>query len=130
MAEQFATVDDYIASFPQHVRGILEQVRRTIHEAAPKGVGERISYGIPAVTLNGQRLSRARGRQRFPTGHPTVPVRQRDAEVPAERARALSPHHACGRASRGRETLIRFGPYQPVLIEGFIAKAGLDFSPP
>jgi uncharacterized protein YdhG (YjbR/CyaY superfamily) len=56
VAEQFATVDDYIASFPQAVRGILEQVRRTIHEAAPEGVGEKISYGIPAVTLNGRNL--------------------------------------------------------------------------
>ncbi|MBT2401891.1 DUF1801 domain-containing protein [Streptomyces sp. ISL-100] len=56
MAEQFATVDDYIASFPQDVRGILERVRRTIHEAAPEGVGEKISYGIPAVTLNGRNL--------------------------------------------------------------------------
>ncbi|MER7110297.1 iron chaperone [Streptomyces sp. NPDC000229] len=56
MAEHFASVDDYIASFPEEVRDILQRVRRTIHEAAPEGVAEKISYGIPTVTLDRRNL--------------------------------------------------------------------------
>ncbi|RST13830.1 hypothetical protein E2C00_19010 [Streptomyces sp. WAC05374] len=56
MAEHFASVDDYLGSFPGDVRTVLDRVRRTIHEAAPEGVGERISYGIPAVTLDRRNL--------------------------------------------------------------------------
>ncbi|MFD7160962.1 iron chaperone [Kribbella sp. NPDC059898] len=49
------TVDEYIASFPPDVQEILEQVRRTIHAAVP-GAGEKISYQIPAITLDGTGL--------------------------------------------------------------------------
>lgn len=49
------TVDEYIASFPEEVREILEQVRRTIHAAAP-GAGEKISYQIPTITLDDKPL--------------------------------------------------------------------------
>lgn len=45
------TIDAYIADFPSDVQEILEQVRDTIKEAAP-GVEEKISYAIPAFTLN------------------------------------------------------------------------------
>jgi uncharacterized protein YdhG (YjbR/CyaY superfamily) len=40
------TVDEYISGFPPNVRRILQQVRATIHEAAPDAE-ETISYGIP-----------------------------------------------------------------------------------
>lgn len=46
------TIDDYIAAFSTEVRGILERIRATIHEAAPDAK-EAISYRIPAFTLNG-----------------------------------------------------------------------------
>lgn len=52
-ASQPETVDDYIASFPPDVRVTLEELRRTIHAAVP-GAGERISYRIPTITLNGK----------------------------------------------------------------------------
>lgn len=55
MARQFATVDDYINSFPEDVRLILEEVRRTIRTGAP-GADETISYQIPTITLNGKTL--------------------------------------------------------------------------
>lgn len=45
-------IDEYIAGFPKNVRAILEQVRSTIHEAAP-AAEEAIKYGIPTFTLNG-----------------------------------------------------------------------------
>ena len=53
VAEQFETVDEYIASFPEAVRSILEQVRETIHAAVPEA-GEKISYQIPTVTVDGK----------------------------------------------------------------------------
>src|SRR3954453_10914238 len=45
-----ATVDDYIATFPDDVRPLLHGVRRAIHAALP-GAEERIRYGMPAVML-------------------------------------------------------------------------------
>lgn len=53
MAQQFETVDGYIASFPAEAQGILEEIRRRCHSAVP-GSGEMISYGIPTITLDGQ----------------------------------------------------------------------------
>ena len=47
-----ATIDEYIASFPPEIRTILEKIRQTIHQAAPKAQ-EAISYKMPAFTLNG-----------------------------------------------------------------------------
>ena len=48
----FKSVDDYIASQPEAVRGILERVRRAIRKAVPEA-GEVISYQIPAYKLAG-----------------------------------------------------------------------------
>lgn len=45
-------IDEYIAEFPKDVQKILEQVRATIKKAAPTAE-EKISYGIPTFTLNG-----------------------------------------------------------------------------
>jgi len=50
-----ASVDDYIAGFPAEVQMILEQVRATIHKAAP-GAEEKINYAIPTFTLHGRDL--------------------------------------------------------------------------
>jgi len=55
MATAFATIDDYIGSFPEDVQPILQQVRDTIGDVAP-GVDETISYGIPSMTLDGRYL--------------------------------------------------------------------------
>jgi len=52
---QFATIDDYIGSFPDDVQAALEKVRQTIRSAAP-AAGERISYQIPTFTLDGRDL--------------------------------------------------------------------------
>jgi uncharacterized protein YdhG (YjbR/CyaY superfamily) len=45
-------IDEYIASCSPDVRAILENIRRTIRNAAP-GAQEAISYRIPAFKLNG-----------------------------------------------------------------------------
>lgn len=52
---QFASVDEYIGSFPADVQAILEEVRRTIRNAVPTA-GETISYHIPTITLNSTSL--------------------------------------------------------------------------
>ena len=55
MAEQFATIDEYIGSFPEDVRVILQEIRRRIRGVVPDAA-EIISYRIPTVTLGGKRL--------------------------------------------------------------------------
>ena len=55
VAEQFATIDQYISSFPEDVQIILEAVRRAIRNVVP-AAGETISYRIPTMTLNGRHL--------------------------------------------------------------------------
>ena len=45
-------IDDYIAGFPKDVQNLLQQLRATIKKAAPKAE-EKIAYGIPTFTLNG-----------------------------------------------------------------------------
>jgi uncharacterized protein YdhG (YjbR/CyaY superfamily) len=46
-----STIDEYIADFPEATQAMLEELRTTIKSAVP-GAGEKISYGIPCVTLN------------------------------------------------------------------------------
>jgi uncharacterized protein YdhG (YjbR/CyaY superfamily) len=55
VVEQFATIDQYIASFPDDVQLVLREVRRTIQEVVPDA-RETISYRIPAMTLRGKNL--------------------------------------------------------------------------
>jgi uncharacterized protein YdhG (YjbR/CyaY superfamily) len=47
-----ATIDAYIAAFPDDVQAILQQIRRTIREAAPEAT-EAISYQMPTFKLHG-----------------------------------------------------------------------------
>ena len=49
---QFKTMDEYINTFPEEVRRILNQLRQTIKDAAPEAE-ETINYQIPTFTLNG-----------------------------------------------------------------------------
>jgi uncharacterized protein YdhG (YjbR/CyaY superfamily) len=55
VSHKFASVDEYIRSFPADVQAILEEVRRTIRRAVPTAQ-ETISYQIPTVTLDGSSL--------------------------------------------------------------------------
>src|SRR4051812_35549781 len=45
-------IDEYIKNFPRPIQELLEQVRKTIKEAAPDAA-EKINYGIPTFTLSG-----------------------------------------------------------------------------
>jgi uncharacterized protein YdhG (YjbR/CyaY superfamily) len=44
----FTSIDDYVASFPDGPREILEQVRDAMRRGAP-GSQEKIRYGMPAL---------------------------------------------------------------------------------
>ncbi len=51
MKLDFHTVDQYIDTFPDEIRPILEKIRSIILESAPSA-SEGISYGMPAYKLN------------------------------------------------------------------------------
>lgn len=46
------TIDEFIGSFPAETQEVLQKLRAVIKEVAPNA-GEKISYGIPTFTLNG-----------------------------------------------------------------------------
>jgi uncharacterized protein YdhG (YjbR/CyaY superfamily) len=48
-----ASIDAYIATFPESTQAVLRSLRETIRAAAPEAV-EKISYNIPAFALNGK----------------------------------------------------------------------------
>lgn len=52
---RFATVDDYLASFPPDVRPMLDRVRAILTEVAPEAA-EKIAYDMPAYSLDGRRF--------------------------------------------------------------------------
>jgi uncharacterized protein YdhG (YjbR/CyaY superfamily) len=82
----YDSVDAYIAAFPPEVRGILEAVRVTIRRAIP-GTEEKVSYGIPTYTLDGERVVYFAGWKR----HISVyPIPGGDAAFDAE----LAPYKA------------------------------------
>lgn len=48
----FATIDEYIATYPADIQELLQAVRRTIRESAPEAK-EKISYQMPTFDLYG-----------------------------------------------------------------------------
>ena len=52
MKEKIESIDTYIAAFPKNVQDILQQLRKTVKDAAPESE-ETISYNMPALKLNG-----------------------------------------------------------------------------
>lgn len=70
---KISTIDDYIATFPEEVRSVLEQVRAAIQSAAPEAT-ETISYAIPTFTQHGHLVHFAAFKHHIgfyatPTGH-------------------------------------------------------------
>jgi len=52
MREPAANIDAYIAEFPESTQALLQQMRQTIHKAAP-AADEAISYSMPTFKLHG-----------------------------------------------------------------------------
>ena len=50
--KKYTSVAEYIDSFPASTRKLLKKMRTTIKKAAPRA-SERIAYGIPTFTGNG-----------------------------------------------------------------------------
>lgn len=50
--QDFKTIDEYIGTFPEDVRTILNELRHAIKETAPEAE-ETINYQIPTFTLHG-----------------------------------------------------------------------------
>jgi uncharacterized protein YdhG (YjbR/CyaY superfamily) len=48
----FKNIDDYIATFPEEMQERMQELRKTIHKAAP-GATESISYQMPAFNSHG-----------------------------------------------------------------------------
>lgn len=67
------TIDEYIASFPEHTRALLEEIRAIVRETVPDAV-ETISYQMPTFDLGGKHLVHFAGYDRhigfypIPTG--------------------------------------------------------------
>lgn len=55
MKTEFATVAQYIQTFPKETQSILENIRAIIVKKAPNAV-ESISYGMPAYKTTGKPL--------------------------------------------------------------------------
>ena len=51
-ATKFKTVDEYIYLQPKNIKPLLQQIRKTIKEAAPDAE-ELISYNMPGYKLKG-----------------------------------------------------------------------------
>lgn len=52
MKDSFATIDEYIAGFPEDIQKKLQEIRATIKSAAPDAQ-EKISYQMPTFYLKG-----------------------------------------------------------------------------
>lgn len=84
MAAKFANIDEYIRLFPDEVQEILEQIRRTIRNAVPTA-DEVISYQMPTIRLDGQRLVHFAAWKHHVAIYPPIPT----AEEPLEQERAV-----------------------------------------
>jgi len=80
MAGSFATVDEYVASLPEQVRPVLEEVRRVVRRVVPD-VGETISYAMPTFTLDGRPLVHVAAWKKHLGLYPLPPM---DAELAAQ----------------------------------------------
>ncbi|MBS1772158.1 MAG: DUF1801 domain-containing protein [Bacteroidetes bacterium] len=73
-SKKFTTIDEYHALAPKAVRDIMDDMRATIKQAAPKAT-EVISYNMPAFKQNGVLVYYAAAKEHigfYPTSAPIV----------------------------------------------------------
>ncbi|MBV9770860.1 MAG: DUF1801 domain-containing protein [Bryobacterales bacterium] len=106
----FKSVDEYIASQPEEVRGVLERVRSTIRKAVPQA-DEVISYKIPTYKLHGGAVLHFAGWKKYISLYPA------SANVIAAFKHAIAPYLV-------PKSTLRFPLSQPVPVKliGRIAK--------
>jgi uncharacterized protein YdhG (YjbR/CyaY superfamily) len=111
---KFADVDAYLASFPDDVRAVLEQVRAAIRSALPEAT-ETIAYDMPTYKVDGRSVVHFAGWKSYVSLYPLPePGAADDADLEAE----LAPY----RATRGTG---RFPLDRPMPLEliGRVARA-------
>jgi uncharacterized protein YdhG (YjbR/CyaY superfamily) len=52
MKDEFTSIDEYIATFPEDIQAKLQEIRQTIKAAAPDA-SEKIAYAMPTFHLKG-----------------------------------------------------------------------------
>ncbi len=110
MAAKFANIDEYIRLFPDDVQEILEQVRQTILNAVPMA-DEVISYQMPTIRLDGQRLIHFAAWKHHIALYPPIPA----VEEPLEQQ--LAPY-------RDAKGTVKFSLQEPIpydVIERIVA---------
>lgn len=70
MAQTPATIDDYLATQPDSVRAVLQDIRSIVHEVIP-GATERISYGMPTYDVEGRAVVHTAGWAKHVSIYPT-----------------------------------------------------------
>ena len=81
---KWTSVEEYLASFPDDVRGVLEEVRAAIREAAPDAT-ETIAYDMPTYRLEGRTLVHFAGWSSYVSVYP-LPDPAADPDLEAELA--------------------------------------------
>ncbi|MEV0713469.1 DUF1801 domain-containing protein [Asanoa sp. NPDC050611] len=99
MPPKFASVDDYIDALPAEQQEITRRMRRTVLDALPN-TGEKISYNIPAVTVDGRVLVYYAAWKKFVSLYP-APRGDEDFE------RAVAPY-------RGAKDALQFRWSEPI----------------
>ena len=100
MAGKFTTIDEYISALPDDVAEIIEDVRQAIRKAVPDA-GERISYQMPTVTLDGTSLVHFAAWKHHVAIYPPIPT----AEEPLEQE--LAPY-------RDAKGTVKFSLSEPI----------------
>lgn len=98
------TVEGYFDALPEATRTALQEVRSTLHDAIP-GAQEKISYGIPTLTLRGRNVVSFAGWAKHLSIYP-IPAASEGSEL----AQRLEAHRS------GRGTL-KFPLSEPVPLD-------------
>ncbi|GIF74080.1 iron chaperone [Asanoa siamensis] len=99
MAAKFASVDDYLDALPAEQQEIARRMRQTVLDALPSS-GEKISYNMPAVTVDGTVLVYYAAWKKFISLYP-APRADDDFE------RAVAPY-------RGAKDALQFRWTEPI----------------
>ena len=116
MAQNFESVDDYIATFPPDVQTVLQAVRDTIHATAPDA-RESISYQIPTFSISGRPVVYLAGWKKHIS---LYPIQELDETLEPQVAPYLS-----GRGT-AKFLLVKPIPYEliTVLVQRLVAQRG------
>jgi len=52
---KYNTIDEYISSFPENTKNILENIKHTYKKIAPE-CDEYFGYGVPAIKINNKNI--------------------------------------------------------------------------